>query len=162
MTRRKSKMDKLREEFREFLEEEGFNETINDELNEIINDCGVEFGKYARMVKLYLEENYWDKYYDLILSREFIKYFQSVEERASKLYEKHFDEYLAIYQDEDFAKVILYEFITKEIVEADCNWFFSCRIKNWNNRKEAFFRGVASIDFVLQNRSIFSNCCLKK
>ncbi len=121
MTRRKSKMDKLREEFREFLEEEGFNETINDELNGIIKDCGVEFGKYARMVKLYLEENYWDKYYDLILSREFIKYFQSVDERASKLYEKHFDEYLAIYQDEDFARVILYEFITKEIVEADCN-----------------------------------------
>ncbi len=121
MTKEQLNMDDLREDFRKFLKEEGFNETINDELNEIINDCGVDFGKYAMMRKLYLEENYWSKYYSLILSKEFIKYFQSVDERASKLYEKNFDRYLATYNNPNVARSALEEFIIKEIVEAECN-----------------------------------------
>lgn len=119
MENQKTKMEELREDMQEFLKEEGFTETIRDDINYDIDNCGVSFGKYAMMRKEFLEENYWDRYFKLTCGedKDFIKHFQEVDRRASEMYTRLFDEYLEKFKNEDVARSALEEFIIKEVVE---------------------------------------------
>ena len=119
MQEKKIKMDELREDFQEFLEEEGFNETISDDLNEEIENCGVRFGKFAWIRKEFLEEYHWDRYFSLVSNREkpFIEHFQNIDKRASEFYERLLPSYLKTYKNEEVARSAVEEVIIKEIVE---------------------------------------------
>lgn len=110
-------MYEIREDFLELLNELGFNETINDELNDKIENCGIEFGKYGNMRKLYLEETDWDKYYKMVMNNSFIEHFQNVDKRANELFSKLYNDYLKKYKNEAVAINALEEFIIKEVVE---------------------------------------------
>ncbi len=112
-----SRMEMLREDFKIFLEEEGFNETINDDFNEKIENCGVEFGKYAMMRKLYLEENHWEHYFSIVASGDFIEHFKNVDKRASEMFDRLFKSYVEKFQNEIVARSYLEEFLISEIVE---------------------------------------------
>lgn len=115
----KTNMDELRADMQEFMQEEGFVETVRDDLNERIENCGVQFGKYAMMRKEFLEENDWSKYFRLVASGDFIEHFQDIDTRASELYSQLFDSYLEKYKNEDVARSALEEYLIKEIVEDD-------------------------------------------
>lgn len=119
MENQKTKMEDLRDDMQDFMEEEGFTETIRDDINSDIDNCGVIFGKFAIMRKEFLEENYWSIYFNLTCDKDkpFIEHFQYVDKRASEMYTKLFDEYLAKYKNEDVARSALEEFIIKEVVE---------------------------------------------
>lgn len=115
----RGEMEKFREEMQAFLKEEGFVETIRDDINSDIDNCGVTFGKFAMMRKEFLEENYWSIYFNLTCDKDqpFIEHFQYIDKRASEMYNKLFNEYLDKYKNEDMARSALEEFIIKEVVE---------------------------------------------
>lgn len=119
MAKEKTKMDEFREDFKKFMEEEGFNETVNDDINYVINNCGVEFGKFAWMRKEFLEENHWSMYFKITAPerKPFIKHFQEIDRRAGEMYERLLPEYLEKYKDEVVARSAVEEVIIKEVVE---------------------------------------------
>lgn len=119
MEKQKTSIDEAREEMQQFLQEEGFTETIRDDINYTIDNCGVQFGKYSMMRKEYLEENYWEVYFDLTCGEEkdFIEHFQDIDRRASEMYKRLIDSYLEKFGNEAVARSALEEFLIKEIVE---------------------------------------------
>ncbi len=115
----KSKMDIHREKLQEILAEAGMTGTIRDDLNYDIENCGVEFGKFAWMRKEYLEENYWEKYYSLVCRELFIEHFQNVDKRADEMYSRLYPEYLEKYKNEEVARSAVEEVIISEVVEEE-------------------------------------------